>query len=254
MQIEALEKARKIQGLIEIDMEDEEVEIRKLMFLKNLKLILAEQIKINVDQFKALQTEFKQVLKHELDTEKADEFKEFMNQVNMCLKLLQKCPTKDLLDNEVKEKVEELCPQVNFEQLFTDRAAQLFHMAQKNTGPFGCIDDNQGSDESEGEEGEAEMSEGSQSASNSAGSQVSKSGKDSRNVSSSDSDSGSSSSSNDSSSDDESSEESKQKGAKVGEQSSSSGESEEVMKKPVVTPSKKPTKAAASESMVIDKE
>ena len=64
----------------------------------------------------------------------------------MCLKLLQKCPTKDLLDNEVKEKVEELCPQVNFEQLFTDRAAQLFHMAQKKTGLFGCIDDNEGSD------------------------------------------------------------------------------------------------------------
>lgn len=41
----------------------------------------------------------------------------------MCLKLLSKCPTKELLDNEVKDKIEELCPQVKFEQLFIDRAA-----------------------------------------------------------------------------------------------------------------------------------
>ena len=38
-QIQALDKARKVQCLIEIDMEDEETEIRKLMFQKNLSLI-----------------------------------------------------------------------------------------------------------------------------------------------------------------------------------------------------------------------
>ena len=41
----------------------------------------------------------------------------------MCLKLINKCPDKDLLENEVREKVEELVPQVKFDQLYIDRAA-----------------------------------------------------------------------------------------------------------------------------------
>ena len=48
-QIESLEQARKIQGMIEIDMEDEELEIRKLMFTKNLNLILDGNIKLEVE-------------------------------------------------------------------------------------------------------------------------------------------------------------------------------------------------------------
>jgi len=41
--------------------------------------------------------------------------------------ILKKCPTKELLEKEVKEKVDEICPQINFDQLFIDRAAELFH-------------------------------------------------------------------------------------------------------------------------------
>ena len=54
-QKEELEKARKIQSLIEIDMEDEETEIRNLMFQKNFILIKGEHIKINVEQYKIMQ-------------------------------------------------------------------------------------------------------------------------------------------------------------------------------------------------------
>lgn len=57
-----------------------------------------------------MQEEFRQDLRQELDSEIAKEFKEFREQVNLCIKFIQKCPTKDLLDNEVKEKIEELCP------------------------------------------------------------------------------------------------------------------------------------------------
>ena len=109
-------------------MEDEETGIRKLMFQKNLSLIQAEHVKINVQQYRTMQQEYRQVLRRELDAETITEFKDFSESVTMCLKLLQKCPTKDLLENEVREKVEELCPQVDFEQLFIDRAAQLYHM------------------------------------------------------------------------------------------------------------------------------
>ena len=55
------------------------------------------------------------MLKQELNAETIAEYKDFSESVTMCLKLLSKCPTKDLLDNEVREKVEELCPQVDFE-------------------------------------------------------------------------------------------------------------------------------------------
>ena len=91
-------------------MESEEVQIRKLMFEKNLALILAEHVKIDVDQFKAMEKEFRSVLKEHLSSESATSFSDFRTSVNLCLKLLKKCPTKELLDKEVKEKVLEMCP------------------------------------------------------------------------------------------------------------------------------------------------
>ena len=91
-------------------MEDEEIEVRKLMFQKNLVLILDGHIKIDVEHFKAMQTEFKSVLRKELDADIVEKFKEFMQTVNGCLKALTRCPTKELLDNEVKDFITEECP------------------------------------------------------------------------------------------------------------------------------------------------
>ena len=91
-------------------MEDEELEVRKLMFEKNFKLIQGEHIMIEIEQFKTMEREFRQILRNELSEDLVSDFKEFMGQVHLCLKLINKCPDKDLLENEVREKVEELVP------------------------------------------------------------------------------------------------------------------------------------------------
>ena len=75
-----------------------------------------------------MEREFRAFLREKLSKEMVSEFKEFMQQVHLCLKLINKCPDKDLLENEVREKVEELIPQVKFDQLYIDRAAQLYHL------------------------------------------------------------------------------------------------------------------------------
>ena len=96
-------------------MEDEENEIRRLIVRKSLDLVLAEHMKIEVEQFKAIEREFRQVLKKYLSKKESEPYIEFIQQVSLCLKLVLKCPTKELLENEVREKIEELCPQVTFE-------------------------------------------------------------------------------------------------------------------------------------------
>jgi hypothetical protein len=96
-------------------MEEEELEIRRLIVRKSLDLVLAEHMKIDVEQFKALKNEFRQVLKKKLSKKESETYIEFIQQVDLCLKLVRKCPTKELLENEVREKIEELCPQVTFE-------------------------------------------------------------------------------------------------------------------------------------------
>jgi len=59
-QAESLARARTVQSLIEIDMECEELEIRKLMFTKNFALLQKEHIKIDVEQFYQLEKEYRQ--------------------------------------------------------------------------------------------------------------------------------------------------------------------------------------------------
>lgn len=111
-------------------MEDEETEVRKLITRKTLGLLTNELTKIDIEQVKALEIEYKLLLKKDLAAEEADEeekFSDFFYNVNMCLKMIKKCPTKELLDEIVREKVTEICPQVLFDQLFIDHAAKLFH-------------------------------------------------------------------------------------------------------------------------------
>lgn len=91
-------------------MEEEEFEVRKLIFEKNFKLISGEHIQIEIDQFNQMEREFRAFLRDKLSKEMVGEFKEFMQQVHLCLKLINKCPDKDLLENEVREKVDELIP------------------------------------------------------------------------------------------------------------------------------------------------
>lgn len=102
---------------------DEEVEIRKMIFERHFKLLQNEHVKIDAEQFKGLEREYQKVLRTKLDSKVKEEFKEFMSQVHLCLKLINKCPDKGILDDEVKESVDEIMPQIDFEQVFLDRSA-----------------------------------------------------------------------------------------------------------------------------------
>ena len=47
------------------------------MFEKNMRLILDDHIQIDVDQFKAMQKEYRQFLKQKLSEDSSTSFKEF---------------------------------------------------------------------------------------------------------------------------------------------------------------------------------
>jgi len=59
-------------------MEEEEVEIRRLIVRKNLDLILDEHIKIDGEHYKSLDKEYRQVLKKELSEEESEPYTEFL--------------------------------------------------------------------------------------------------------------------------------------------------------------------------------
>ena len=91
-------------------MEEEEVEIRKMIFERHFKLLQDSHVKIDAEQFARLEREYRNVLRTKLESTVKEEFKEFISQVHLWLKLINKCPDKTILDEEVKESVEEIVP------------------------------------------------------------------------------------------------------------------------------------------------
>ena len=57
-----------------------------------------------------MESEYKRTLRSRLDTNIKKEFREFMSQVHLCLKLINKCPDKGILEDEVKEEIEDMMP------------------------------------------------------------------------------------------------------------------------------------------------
>ena len=113
-------------------MEDEELEISRIIFEKHFTLLKDEHLKLDVEQYKRVEKEYKRIRasgRNELSEEMVSEFKEFAQTVNLCLKLITKCPDKDILEEEVKDQVIEMMPQIDFEQVFLDKSAQLYHQA-----------------------------------------------------------------------------------------------------------------------------
>ena len=114
--IESLEEVSKVRKQIIVDMEDEEAQIRLMIFEKNLELILQKHQTINYEQFKNLEVEFKKRLKSHSSKQLCQKFKDAKERVSNCVNIIAFCPTKALLENEAREQVSDLCNFVNFEQ------------------------------------------------------------------------------------------------------------------------------------------
>ena len=56
-----------MQSKIEIDMEKEELNICKTMFVKNLRLILDGHVRIDLDQFSVMEKEYRQLLREHIE-------------------------------------------------------------------------------------------------------------------------------------------------------------------------------------------
>jgi hypothetical protein len=73
-------------------MEREELSICKTMFERNLDLILNKHIMIDLDQFSAMEKEYRCLLRDKLSDHMKKQMDELRQKAHMCKRMIRKCP------------------------------------------------------------------------------------------------------------------------------------------------------------------